>query len=211
MSAEEPATEALYEVGRLASVVKLLRLPDGTVKVLVEGAQRAKVVKYTDRSELIVSSSGCACTATASPPRARGLTSCVRRRGARSCAEIRPCRAAAAPDRLGSHPAQAVGVALQWSWPQAQIVVPLRRDPPVCSHDRVPMGRERTPGRRSNIRAQRAGMIHCVPSQDLIRLRKLNDSRRLWVGNHQIPHLDEVLRRHTHLSTGAPARRRLLD
>jgi hypothetical protein len=28
-------------------------------------------------------------------------------------------------------------------------------------------------------------MILCVYSQDLIRLRKLNDSRRLWVGNHQ--------------------------
>jgi hypothetical protein len=64
-------------------------------------------------------------------------------------------------------------------------VVPLRRDPPVRSHDRVPMGRERNTGRRSEICAQRAGMIPCVPSQDLIRLIKLNDSRRLWVGNHQ--------------------------
>jgi hypothetical protein len=47
------------------------------------------------------------------------------------------------------------------------------------------MGRERDTGRRSDIRAQRVGMIPCFPSQDLIRLRKLNDSRRLWVGNHQ--------------------------
>jgi hypothetical protein len=46
-----------------------------------------------------------------------------------------------------------VGVALQWSWPQVRIVVPLRRDPPVRSHDRVPMGRERNTGRRSDIRA----------------------------------------------------------
>ena len=50
-SDDEPATEAIYETGALASVLQLLRLPDGTVKVLVEGAQRAKVVKYTDRSE----------------------------------------------------------------------------------------------------------------------------------------------------------------
>jgi ATP-dependent Lon protease len=50
-SDEEPATEAIYEVGTLASVLQLLKLPDGTVKVLVEGAQRAKVVKYTDCSE----------------------------------------------------------------------------------------------------------------------------------------------------------------
>src|SRR5437016_7923688 len=47
----EPGPEAIYEVGTLASVLQLLKLPGGTVKVLVEGAQRAKVVKYTDRSE----------------------------------------------------------------------------------------------------------------------------------------------------------------
>src|SRR5262249_28500345 len=50
-SEDDPATEAIYEVGTLASVLQLLKLPDGTVKVLVEGTQRAKVVKYTDRSE----------------------------------------------------------------------------------------------------------------------------------------------------------------
>src|SRR5207244_12633447 len=50
-SDDDPATEAIYEVGTLASVLQLLKLPDGTVKVLVEGAQRAKVIKYTDRSE----------------------------------------------------------------------------------------------------------------------------------------------------------------
>ena len=50
-SDDDPATGAIYEVGTLASVLQLLKLPDGTVKVLVEGAQRAKVLKYTDRSE----------------------------------------------------------------------------------------------------------------------------------------------------------------
>jgi len=50
-SDDDPSTEAIYEVGTLASVLQLLKLPDGTVKVLVEGAQRAKVLKYTDRSE----------------------------------------------------------------------------------------------------------------------------------------------------------------
>src|SRR6266446_5922910 len=77
----------------------------------------------------------------------------------------------------------------QWawlcSWPQVRIVVPRRRNPPVRSHDRVPMSRERNTGRRSDICAQRVGMIPYVPSQDLIRLGKLNDSPRLWVGNHQ--------------------------
>src|SRR5262249_40243110 len=50
-SDDDPATEAIYELGTLASVLQLLKLPDGTVKVLVEGTQRAKVVKYTDCSE----------------------------------------------------------------------------------------------------------------------------------------------------------------
>src|SRR5258707_2404505 len=50
-SDEDPTTEAIYEVGTLASVLQLLKLPDGTVKLLVEGAQRAKVVKYTGCSE----------------------------------------------------------------------------------------------------------------------------------------------------------------
>jgi len=50
-SDDDPATEAIYETGTLASVLQLLKLPDGTVKVLVEGAQRAKMVKYTDCSE----------------------------------------------------------------------------------------------------------------------------------------------------------------
>jgi ATP-dependent Lon protease len=50
-SDDDPATAAIYEVGTLASVLQLLKLPDGTVKVLVEGAARAKVERYTDRAE----------------------------------------------------------------------------------------------------------------------------------------------------------------
>src|SRR5690348_7604541 len=50
-SDDDPATTAIYEVGTLASVLQLLKLPDGTVKVLVEGAARAKVERYTDRAE----------------------------------------------------------------------------------------------------------------------------------------------------------------
>src|SRR3982074_249594 len=50
-SDDDPATGAIYEVGTLASVLQLLKLPDGTVKVLVEGAARAKVERYTDRLE----------------------------------------------------------------------------------------------------------------------------------------------------------------
>jgi ATP-dependent Lon protease len=50
-SDDDPATAAIYEIGTLASVLQLLKLPDGTVKVLVEGAARAKVEGYTARAE----------------------------------------------------------------------------------------------------------------------------------------------------------------
>ena len=50
-SDEDPATDAIFTVGTLASVVQLLKLPDGTAKVLVEGAARAKILKYTDRTD----------------------------------------------------------------------------------------------------------------------------------------------------------------
>src|ERR1700761_4868619 len=50
-SDDDPAPDSIYSVGTLASVLQLLKLPDGTVKVLVEGAQRGRVLKYTDRQE----------------------------------------------------------------------------------------------------------------------------------------------------------------
>src|ERR671930_735072 len=50
-SDDDPATDAIYEVGTLASVLQLLKLPDVTVKVVVEGAERAKILKYSDRSD----------------------------------------------------------------------------------------------------------------------------------------------------------------
>src|SRR5918911_1224332 len=50
-SDDDPAPDAIYETGTLASVLQLLKLPDGTVKVLVEGLERARVDKYTDRQD----------------------------------------------------------------------------------------------------------------------------------------------------------------
>ncbi len=47
---DDPATDAIYQVGTLASVLQLLKLPDGTVKVLVEGTTRAKILRYTDNA-----------------------------------------------------------------------------------------------------------------------------------------------------------------
>jgi ATP-dependent Lon protease len=46
---DDPSPQAIYEVGTLATVLQLLKLPDGTVKVLVEGRDRAHILRYTDR------------------------------------------------------------------------------------------------------------------------------------------------------------------
>ncbi len=48
---DDPAIDAIYEVGTLAQVLQLLKLPDGTVKVLVEGVERARVHRFTARTE----------------------------------------------------------------------------------------------------------------------------------------------------------------
>ncbi|MCP3891787.1 MAG: endopeptidase La [Desulfobulbaceae bacterium] len=45
-SVDEPGEEDLYTYGTLATVMQLLRLPDGTIKALVEGKTRAKVISY---------------------------------------------------------------------------------------------------------------------------------------------------------------------
>ena len=45
---DDPAPDAIDPTGTLASVLQLLKLPDGTVKVLVEGTARARVLRYTE-------------------------------------------------------------------------------------------------------------------------------------------------------------------
>ncbi|HTP37723.1 MAG TPA: endopeptidase La [Methyloceanibacter sp.] len=47
-SDDEPSTDGIYRMGTLASVLQLLKLPDGTVKVLVEGTRRASIKRYTE-------------------------------------------------------------------------------------------------------------------------------------------------------------------
>src|SRR5690606_15842186 len=44
---DDPGVSDMYEVGTLGTVLQLLKLPDGTVKVLVEGVQRARVNAFT--------------------------------------------------------------------------------------------------------------------------------------------------------------------
>ena len=45
---DEPSPDDLYEVGSIASILQMLKLPDGTVKVLVEGTQRARISRVID-------------------------------------------------------------------------------------------------------------------------------------------------------------------
>src|SRR5690606_13309075 len=48
---DEPAASDLYEVGTIATVLQMLKLPDGTVKVLVEGVRRACISEFLETEE----------------------------------------------------------------------------------------------------------------------------------------------------------------
>ncbi|WP_372610057.1 endopeptidase La [Aquicoccus sp.] len=50
-SVDEPTAEGIYKAGVVANVLQLLKLPDGTVKVLVEGQARVRIVEYLDNEE----------------------------------------------------------------------------------------------------------------------------------------------------------------
>ena len=47
-SQDDPTTKDIYDVGTVSTVLQLLKLPDGTVKVLVEGGQRARITGYNE-------------------------------------------------------------------------------------------------------------------------------------------------------------------
>jgi ATP-dependent Lon protease len=51
---DDPKTEDIYEVGTIATILQLLKLPDGTVKVLVEGHDRARTVHFLESEEFFV-------------------------------------------------------------------------------------------------------------------------------------------------------------
>jgi ATP-dependent Lon protease len=48
-SQDDPGPEDIYTIGTLGTVLQLLKLPDDTVKVLVEGGRRVKITGYNDR------------------------------------------------------------------------------------------------------------------------------------------------------------------
>ena len=53
-SLDEPKEEDLYQVGTLASLLQLLKLPDGTVKILVEGEERVQIKKFIDSDKCLL-------------------------------------------------------------------------------------------------------------------------------------------------------------
>ncbi|TSD88107.1 endopeptidase La [Mycobacterium sp. KBS0706] len=50
-SQDDPSPEEIFDVGTIGTVLQLLKLPDGTVKVLVEGVKRARIVRYADNPD----------------------------------------------------------------------------------------------------------------------------------------------------------------
>ena len=50
---DDPGPSDLHGVGTLASIMQLLRLPDGTIKALVEGKSRAKIISYVPHDKFL--------------------------------------------------------------------------------------------------------------------------------------------------------------
>ena len=50
---DDPKSDDLYEVGTIGTILQLLKLPDGTVKVLVEGEKRARVTAFTNTDDML--------------------------------------------------------------------------------------------------------------------------------------------------------------
>jgi ATP-dependent Lon protease len=50
----EPAEDDIFKIGTLGTVVQMLKLPDGTVKVLIEGKKRAKIVRFVNHAEFFL-------------------------------------------------------------------------------------------------------------------------------------------------------------
>jgi ATP-dependent Lon protease len=66
---DDPAAADLYEIGTLAQVLQLLKLPDGTIKVLVEGVDRVRVQHVVERDGTLVGQGGAIESAEGREPR----------------------------------------------------------------------------------------------------------------------------------------------
>jgi ATP-dependent Lon protease len=89
---DEPGVEDMYEIGCIANILQMLKLPDGTVKVLVEGVQRARIERIEDSAP--VRRQVMPCRSTSARQRGRGHAP----HGARP---VRPVREAEQEDSAG--------------------------------------------------------------------------------------------------------------
>ena len=48
---DEPLVKDLFKIGTVATILQMLKLPDGTVKVLVEGIDRAEVISFHEKAD----------------------------------------------------------------------------------------------------------------------------------------------------------------
>ena len=55
-SQDDPSVEDIFRIGTVSTILQLLKLPDGTVKVLVEGGRRAKIVRFKETEAYTVPS-----------------------------------------------------------------------------------------------------------------------------------------------------------
>ena len=53
-SDDDPGAQQLFDIGTIATILQLIRLPDGTVKVLVEGLERAQITEINEKSDYLV-------------------------------------------------------------------------------------------------------------------------------------------------------------
>jgi ATP-dependent Lon protease len=76
-SEDEPAADRIYRIGTIATVVQLLKLPDGTVRVLVEGGTRARITEFTDNTDFFEASVEAVEEENAETPEARAIARAV--------------------------------------------------------------------------------------------------------------------------------------
>ena len=106
---DDPSSEGIYNAGVLANVLQLLKLPDGTVKVLVEGVARVRICRISGKPGLFRGAGGISawrCRAT--PRRSRRSLRTVTRRVRALCQgqEEHPRRGAEPPCRKPTEPAK---------------------------------------------------------------------------------------------------------
>ncbi len=74
---DDPGTDDLYQVGTVSTVLQLLKLPDGTVKVLVEGGRRAKIAAFKETANYFEAFAEVVEETTAEPREAEALARTV--------------------------------------------------------------------------------------------------------------------------------------